>query len=382
MKPLRVLQAVIHMPLGGLESMLMNIYRNIDRKRIQFDFLTFKKESAFFDEEIKSLGGNVFYGEPLGIRDIYSCPWLRSFFLEHQEYKIIHTHMHKWYSGIVLKNAKLAQVPIRIAHSHTTSFGKFNIKNVVKNITKLPVNQYATIRLACSKKAGYWLFGKKVVNDGQLMVWPNAIECDKFRYNVDVRKRVRAELGLSDAYTLIHVGNLNVVKNQNFVIGVFDELAKKIPNTKLLLVGEDRMNGKYQKYAAGKNSIDSIMFLGRRTDIAELLQAGDVFVFPSHHEGFGIVILEALAAGLPCIISNTIPEEVCLTDNVVQLPINRGTEIWVNKILEFKDTQRTDNYNILVKKGYDIHTFSEYVCEFYENQWSKLLTGKKIVAGG
>jgi glycosyltransferase involved in cell wall biosynthesis len=240
---------------------------------------------------------------------------------------------------------------------------------MVKNIVKTSVNRYATHHFAVSQIAGQWLFGKKKFNDGSVKVWPNAIDCAKFRYNPETRKRKRLELRLNDAFTLVHVGRLSIPKNHLFLIDIFDELAKQIPNSKLLLVGDDQMNGLCQKHASQKKSCDNILFLGGRSDIAELLMAGDVFVFPSIYEGFGIAPLEAQAAGLHCVISDATPVEVCLTDNIMQLPINKGTDIWVNKILELKDKAKTktDNYDTLVEKGYDIHALCQKLTEFYKN---------------
>jgi glycosyltransferase involved in cell wall biosynthesis len=356
------------MNCGGIENLLMNIYRNINRKYIQFDFLTFRKETGYFDEEIKSLGGKIFYTKSLTVKNVLSNSKLNSFFLKHPEYKIVHAHLNQW-CGIVLRSVKYAGIPVRIAHSHT-SLNKINLENSVKNIIKLSVNanKYATHRFSCSSKASCWLYGKKEVKYGKINIWPNTIDCDKFRYNAETRTKKRSELRLNDAYTLIHVGRLHPAKNHLLLIDIFDNLSKKIPNSKLLIIGDDQMNGQCQKYASQKKSVNNIMFLGGRSDIAELLQAGDVVVYPSFYEGFPVAVLEAQAAGLPCVISDTITNEVCLTDNIVQLPINKGTDIWMNKIMEFKNLDRIDTYDTLVGKGYDIHALCKNLSEFYGNQ--------------
>jgi len=352
----------------GLENRLMDIYRNIDRTNIQFDFLTFRKESGYFDEEIKSLGGKVYYANPLTLPGVCSGRVnreLSSFFLKHTEYKIVHTHLNQW-CGVVLKSAKHANVPVRIAHSRN-SYGNINIKNITRNIIKLSTNRYATHKFAVSQKAGNWLFGKKAINSGKVTIWPNAIDCGKFRYNTKSREKMRSELGLTDAFTLIHVGRLNIQKNHLFLIDIFDNLINKVPNSKLLLVGDDQMHGQCQKYASKKRSANNIKFLGARSDIADLLQAGDVFVFPSLYEGFPGAVLEAQASGLPCVISDTVTNEVCLTDNIVQLPVNQGIDIWVKKILDFKNILRSDRFDVLAEKGYDIHTLCRTLTKFYEN---------------
>jgi len=368
---LRILHVVTKMDRAGLENRLMDIYRKIDRTSIQFDFLTFRKEPGYFDEEIKELGGKVFYLDPISITDVCSNNRNRglcSFFIEHPEYKIIHAHLDQW-CGIVLKEAKRAGILVRIAHSRgsvkNVNFN-FTMKNIIKNIMMKYNNYYATHRFAVSQIAGEWLFGKRNVSAGNVIVWPNAIDCAKFRYNEETRRRKRIELRLNSMHVLMHIGRLDPNKNQRFLIDIFDELVKKKPNTRLLLIGDDRMDGYYQRYAEQKESRDSILFLGVRSDIVELLMAGDMLIFPSFAEGFPGAVMEAQAAGLTCIISDTITNEVCLTDNIVQLPINNGIDIWVNKILEFKNINRSDNYATLVEKGYDIHGLCQKLSKFYE----------------
>lgn len=379
MQPVRVLQVIRQMNHGGIETFLMSIYRNIDRNRIQFDFLTFRKTRGYFDDEIESLGGKVYYLESvMNMKNLLTGAVNRKlfcFFVEHPVYRIVHSH-GAW-SGIVLKNAERAKIQTRVAHSHNVylpvPFGITALKNMVKNTIKSSVNRYATNRFACSQMGADWFFGKKSQYKWDIELLPNAIDCKKFStFDPAIRKKIRLELGISDqAFLLIHVGRLSLQKNHLFLIDVFDALVAKVPDSKLLLVGADNMNGKCQKYASKKSAASKIKFLGARSDVAELLQAGDVFLFPSFYEGFGISVLEAQSSGLPCIISDTIPNEVCLTDNIVQLPINKGTDIWVDKILEFKEKTRADNYEILVKKDYDIHNLCQKLTEFYESAYAE-----------
>jgi len=370
MEPVRILQIVTQMTCAGLENRLMDIYRNIDRKCIQFDFYTFRKEPGFFDEEIKALGGKIFYFDSINLKRLVGGNIdneLFTFFMRHSEYKIVHAHLNQW-CWIVLKSAKNTNIPIRIAHSRN-SFRSIDIKNIAKNIIKLPTGKFTTHQFAVSQKAGIWLFGKKAVNNGDVVIWPNAIDCKKFRYNPETRRKKRIELKLNNAFTLVHVGRLTNQKNHFFLIDIFDNLFKKNPDLKLLLIGDDQMNGSCQKYALKKQSADNIFFLSARSDIPDLLQAGDVFVFPSKYEGFPGAVLEAQAAGLPCIISDTITNEVCLTDNIFRLPVNKGTDNWINKILEYKDITRKDTYNTIVEKGYDIHALCQRLSEFYKSAY-------------
>jgi len=347
--PIRVLQIVTQMNRAGLESRLMDIYRNIDRSRIQFDFFTCRKEMGSFDDEIKTMGGKVYYNNPLDLRGIH---WIssrfKSFLLDHSEYKIVHCHLNQW-CGLVLKGAKQANVPVRIAHSRT-SLQKFSANNLIKNLVKFSTNRYATHYFAVSRKAGEWLFGKRMVDLGIVEIWPNAIDCKKFIYNPQKRKKMRETLGLSNDFVLIHVGNLRPEKNHAFLFQIFKRVLDEQPSAKLILVGRDMMGGKLQSLAREIGIDHSVQFLGSRSDVPDLLQAGDVFVFPSLYEGFPGAVLEAQAAGLPCVISDTITDEVCITNNVKQLPLG-DIRPWEEEIIKAVQYERKDTYRQLYKAG-------------------------------
>ncbi|MCL2426031.1 MAG: glycosyltransferase [Oscillospiraceae bacterium] len=357
---IRVLQVVTQMNRAGLESRLMDIYRNINREYVQFDFYTFRKKTGYFDDEIKSLGGRVYYNDPISVsRMCQVTKIVHDFLLCHPEYKIIHAHMNQW-CGIILKGAKKARLPIRIAHSRT-ALGKHSIKNTVKNIIKLSTNKYATHKFAVSHNTAIWLYGK----NSNATVWPNSIDSQKFCYNAETRARIRAELDMTNKYVLIHVGNMRPVKNHMFIIDVFERLKQKKPNSKMVFIGADHMDGYVQAYAETKKTSNDILFMGARSDVNEIMQAGDVFVFPSFYEGFSGTIIEAQTAGLPCIISDTITHEVCLTDHIVQVPINKGVEPWVEQILQFESAERVNNYQLVCEKGYDVFTLCDNLEKFY-----------------
>lgn len=363
--PIRVLQIVTQMNRAGLESRLMDIYRNIDRSRIQFDFFTCRKEIGSFDDEIKAMGGKIYYNNSLDLKGIHKVSnQFKSFLSEHTEYKIVHCHLNQW-CGLVLKGAKQANVPVRIAHSRT-SLQKFTAKNFIKNLLKLSTNRYATHYFAVSRKAGEWLFGEKMMNSGKVEIWPNAIDCKKFIYNPQKRKKIREALGLGNELTLIHVGNIRPEKNHSFLFQVFKQVLERQPTSKLILVGRDTSNGAIQSLAREIHIDQSVRFLGSRSDVADLLQAGDVFVFPSFYEGFPGAVLEAQAAGLPCVISDTITNEVCITDNVIQLPLG-DIQPWVDEIMKTVQYQRKDITSQIYRAGYDITTLAEKLMGFYEN---------------
>lgn len=363
-QPIRILQIVTQMNRAGMESRLMDLYRNIDKEKIQFDFYTCREESGVFDDEIRKYGGKIYYNKPLTVGGILSISKrFKFFFKQHKEYKIVHCHLNQW-SGIILHGAKSASVPIRIAHSRT-GLKTINKKNFVKNIIKIPVNSNATHRFAVSKEAAEWLFGKKATSEGGVIIWPNAIDITKFKFNSIDREEYRSKLNIEDDLTLIHVGNIRPEKNHEYLLNILLEVLKRKSKTKLLIVGKDYLNEQMQKYAEELGITNNIHFLGSRSDVSKLLNAADVFVFPSLYEGFPGAVLEAQASGLPCFISNTITDEVVLHKNVKKMDINIKPEKWAEKILDINPENRHIKSNELKENGYDILETSKKMEDFY-----------------
>lgn len=359
MAPIRVLQVVTHMERGGLESMLMNYYRHIDRTRVQFDFLVHRQERAAFDDEIEALGGKIYRLPRL-------VPWSRSylnalnqFFDENLEYKIVHVHQD-CLSSVILKAAAQHHVPVRIAHSHNANQDR-NLKYPIKLWYRRSIPKYATDLFACGKDAGDWMFGGapyRIIN--------NAIDAAAYTYAPAKRMEVRRALGLADELTIGHVGRFNPQKNHPFLLEIFSALLKKEPNAVLLLVGGGDDLPKMQEKAQALGILEHVRFLGVRSDVAELMQAMDVFVFPSLYEGLPVTMVEAQAAGLPCLISDKVPPECILTEGLVDvLPLSASPETWAEKILEKRELPRTDRRAEIAAHGFDITTEAVKLQEFY-----------------
>jgi glycosyltransferase involved in cell wall biosynthesis len=363
-KPIRILHTVTIMNRGGLESRLMDQYRELDRTKFQYDFYVENSNPGQFDEEIASLGGRIFYGGQISFPLLGNMPNFKVFkrFLSvHREFKVVYAY-NQW-SGWYLKVAKKCGVPIRIA-SARTSLQKVTPKNIIKNLVKRPVNRYATHRFAVSTLAGKWLFGKDMIQKGCVTVWPNAVDSLKFKFNQEVREIVRRELGLGKCFTVIHVGNFRFEKNHSFLIQTFAELKKLRPDAKLVLVGGgDSVPIKTLTAKLGVE--DAVLVLGQQLYVEHYLQAGDVFVFPSLYEGFPGAVLEAQAAGLPCVISDTITDEVCLTPECVQLSLSASPSEWADKALELGNGARRNNYELLCSCGYDIKSLVKKMQYFY-----------------
>jgi glycosyltransferase involved in cell wall biosynthesis len=363
--PIRVLQVFAQMNRGGAETMIMNLYRNTDRSKIQFDFIVHTEDKCAFDDEIRDLGGEIFRIPAYNGKNhiTYMKKW-KNFFEDHPEYKIVHGHVRST-ASIYLKIAKRYGL-VTIAHSHSTSSGK-GISAIAKNILQYPIRHTADYLFACSNSAGEWLFGKKIYKNENFIVLNNAIDSQKFVFDEKIRKEKRKELGIDDKFVIGHVGRFNTPKNHVFLIDIFNEVHKKNDNALLLLVGEGDLQDSIQKKVYHLGLEKNVIFTGVRSDVTELLQAMDTFVFPSLYEGLGIAAIEAQASGLTCFVSKEIPDEVILTNSIKKISLNEKAEVWVNNILKTTEYERKDkdNINEIIKSGYDIKTSSKWLMNFY-----------------
>lgn len=357
-EPKRILQVVTYMGRGGIETMLMNYYRHIDRAKVQFDFLVHRDFKADFDDEIEQLGGRIYRMPPMNPLKMSYWKALDTFFREHP-YEIVHCHLN-YKSGIVLAAAKNAGVPVRIAHAHTASMSE-GWSKLARILMKPLIPKTATHFLACGKAAGDAIFG-----DTEYGLVANALDASALCFNSEIRSLMRHELGLTNEYTLIHVGRFGDEKNHTFLVDAFAEVMKTEPAAKLLLAGDGELRTAIEDKVALLLPEGSARFLGVRKDIPELLQAADVFVFPSIFEGLPVTMIEAQAAGLPCVKSDTVTDECVVTDLVKSLPID-DPKRWAEEILSMKDTPRTDRLTEIQASGYDITAAAEKLTRFYLN---------------
>lgn len=360
-EPIRILHVLQRMEAAGVQTLLMNIYRNIDREKIQFDFLVHYKTPQFFDDEIEKMGGRIYR---LTFREDYNfikyINDLNSFFKIHTEYKIIHGHMHSL-GGVYLKIAKKYGIPVRIAHSHTN-----NTQNDWKKLPKLLMNKfyarYATDLFACSNDAGKYMFGEK-----KFKVINNAIDSKKFSFKEEKRESKRRELEIENKFVIGCVGRFEIQKNQKFSIDVFQEYHKKNPNSVLLLIGSGSMEKELKDYVENKKISDCVKFLGNRKDIVELYQAMDVFLFPSLFEGLGIVGVEAQASGTPTVCTDTLPKEIDVTPIIHRVSLNLRISDWILEIESAaNDLLKHNNMEEYIKNAnYDINKLSSELEKFY-----------------
>ena len=356
---IRVLQVVTDMQRGGLETFIMNHYRAIDRSRIQFDFLVHRLKQADYDEEIEALGGKIYRIGRLNPFSFSYHKQLQTFFDEHPEYRIIHVHQD-CLSGIILREAERHGIPVRIAHSHNSNQTR-DLKYPIKLIYRRTIPEYATHLAACSQAAGDWMF-----SGCQFTIIRNAIDSRSFVFSPSVRATARKELGITEKEVLVgHVGRFATQKNHSFLISAFYEIQRKTPS-KLLLVGDGYLRNEIEQQIDRMGLTDRVILTGVKTDVSRYLQAMDVFVFPSIYEGLPVTLIEAQAAGLPCLISDYVPLECAVTNLVRQMKLDDGVVKWAEAAINTCRRTRTDTSSLISAAGYDIHENATWLMKYYE----------------
>lgn len=369
-KTTRVLQVITIMNRGGLETMLMNYYRNIDRQQIQFDFMSHRPERGVYDDEIEALGGKIFKMPPIHPKNFFGnngyFQRLDMFFKNHKEYKIVHSHLESL-SSFVLRYAKKNDIPIRIAHSHNTSFANEGIKKIFKKYSQAILDKECTDFFACGEEAGNFLFKKAISHGKNFVVMRNAIETDKFKFNNIVRKKLRQRFNLEEKFVVGHVGRFSEQKNHEFLIDIFFEIQKTKPDSILLLIGDGPLAERIKNKTERLRISDKIIFTGAVANVNEMLMAMDVFLLPSLYEGLPVVCIEAQAAGLPVITSSNVTKEAVLTNLMTQIDLQREAAFWAEKVLLHKGTPRDETTNEKVREVYGIRENTNWLQRFYLN---------------
>ena len=360
--PIRILHVIGIMNRGGAEAMIMNLYRNIDRTKIQFDFVENEGEKAVFDEEIRSLGGRI-----------YRCPryratnhlsytrWWHTFFENHRgEYPIVHGHIGST-AAIYLSVAKKYGA-YTIAHSHSAGIG-----SAAYRIFSFPTRYVADHFFACSKDAGIFRYGKNVGSDqARCQVLNNAIDTCKFVFNDENRDQMRNVLHIREEAVVIgHVGRFVDAKNHLFLIDVFEQIHKRNENAVLLLVGDGELRPQIETAIAQKHLNNAVMMAGVQSNVCDYYQAMDVFVFPSVYEGLPVSMVEAQAAGLPCCVSANVPEETAITDLVEFVTLEQGPDHWAERVLCRAKDSRRDMLAEIKQAGFDVSATSKWLEDFY-----------------
>ena len=355
-EPVRILHCVAGISRGGYETYIMNLYRNIDRTKVQFDFLY--SFGGVYRKEILEMGGRIYKIPFITEKGPFAyTAAVRKFFKEHPEYKIVHSHMDK-FSGLIMREAKRAGVPVRISHSHSVANAGLFIYRVVKNFYGTMIKPNCNYRFACSKEAGEWLFGK---GRDDVMVVKNGINLAKFTPE-DKRDR--------EKFVISCVGRLAPEKNHTFLLDVFSEVYKKKPEARLVLAGTGTEQQALEKKAETLGIKDAVEFMGDCDSVYELLHRSDVMCLPSLFEGLGIVFIEAQACGVKCVASDRVPTEAKVSDDIIFLPLEKGAEYWAQQILALDTETKSDNHLGIRQRGYDIGEVSAKLQQFYIEKYS------------
>lgn len=365
---IKILQILPGLSRGGLETFVMNVYRSIDKSNYQFDFLVNCKDGDY-KEEIINMGGRIYYLPPKKFNPIKYNQNLNSFFKKHAfEYTAVHMHDSVLSAIEPLKYAKKYGIKVRVLHSHSSSVSGNKIHYILHALKKPVVHTWATHYLGCSDKANKWFYKYTGVL-GQSIFVPNGIDVSKYVYNEKIRETIRKGLSIPENHVVIgHVGRIMWIKNHEFLIDIFNEYHKTNPNSTLVLIGTGPLLDRMQNKVKDLGLEEYVRFTGVRSDINELLQGLDIFVMPSIYEGLPVVLVEAQAAGLPALVSDTISKDSKITNSYYSLNLKDPIPIWCNRISEIVCTHKRENTKVILEqRGFDINTTSKLLTRIYTN---------------
>ena len=367
-EPIRIAQIMGKMNRGGVESVVMNYYRAIDKSRIQFDFFV-DEDSAFPQRaELEKAGAGIYFLPP------YSRMWAwqkRLYeLLRHNNYAVIHCHINTM-NFFPLFTAWRARIPVRICHNHSTAhWGEWK-KTLLKYILRPLTRMAATDWFACGEKAALWMYGKKAVDSGRVIIVPNAIDTGRFIFDSKQRSSLRQKFGISEETLVVgHVGRYTYAKNHEFLLHVFACLLQKVPDAKLLLVGEGECAEQIQECLQHLNLEQSVVQAGPQQEPAPYYSTMDVFCMPSFYEGMPVVALEAQASGLPVLFSEAVTGEVLVSDQAMRIPLEKGPEFWAECLYKLaqRKKDRTQAGACVANAGFECTQAAAWLAELYQQK--------------
>lgn len=354
---------------GGVESVIMNYFRHIDPKNVHLDFLCNTKEVAYEDELLKR--GSKVFRIPMRSQDrkAYKKELKKFFDTYGKDYDALWVNVCSLANIDYLKEAKRVNIPTRIIHSHNSMNMDSKLRGLLHQFNKKQVQKYATDYWACTQAAADWFFEPSLQKSDHFKLINNAIDVSAYLYDPKIRNKKREELDWQNKWVIGNVGRLHFQKNQKFLIEAFSYIAKKYPEALLVLVGQGEDEKMLKEKVQELNLENQVQFLGVRSDIPSLLQAMDVFAFPSVFEGLGLALLEAQAASLPVLAAKEgIPLDSKITENFEYIPLAKGPKYWAEKMEELKGKNR----KIISKEefaasGYEIETEAKKMEQFFLN---------------
>nr|WP_301281042.1 glycosyltransferase [Arcanobacterium phocae] len=365
------------MERAGAETFLMNLYRSIDRSKVQFDFLVHTDKSAAYDDEIYALGGRIFRAPSIESKNLFKLySFYKRFFNEHQEISIVQGHLGSM-AALYLLAAKKAGL-YTIAHSHAQNY-PLSYEQVLFQIITFPTRFIADHFFGASTEAGNDRYGKKIVHSNKFNVVLNGVDLEKYFFSQERRTQMRSSLGLNaDQTVLVHVARFDPVKNQAFLLDVYSEFRKQCPNSVLLIVGGGGSEGQNLKNRVDELQLNNcVKFLGIRDDIHDILQAGDVFIMTSFSEGLSVASVEAQATGLPCVVSTGFPPALNWSKKVHFIDLELPISVWVNAIkdsiiqIRSRQPHRIEGAKLARENGFDMQSTAAWLEAFYINASAK-----------
>ena len=364
----RILQVVSSMNRGGLETYIMNLYRHIDRSKVQFDFLVHTTKHCAYDDEIRNLGGKIYSVTSRGKSILRNKLELHEFFKTHKEYDTIHIHIScpTYIAPIVY--AKRNGVKKIIVHSRNNVGAKGKFHDICRFLNKPRIKKYATHYFAISNLAADNMYHKNISRE-QIKIIPNAIDSEKFIFSKDIRAERRRAYGVEDKFVVGHVGRFAEQKNHMFLLETFKEIYEQCPNAVLMLVGEGSLEDKIRAKAQALDIEEAVLFMGTFPDVENVMQAMDVFLCPSLFEGFGRVLLEAQASGLPTFTSKrVVPDIIKVTELLEFISLEESPKVWAEHVLKYqKGYERYDMSQKIKAANFDMKALATYFEDFYRD---------------
>ena len=373
--PIRILNLFTIMNRGGAETMVMNYYRNVDRTKVQFDFMVHRQERGAYDDEIEALGGRIYRMPPVqpGHFGEYKKA-IAQFFDEHKEYSVIHSHMSEL-GYFVFREAKKRGVKCTICHAHNAPHFRDETliekaKDIVRIYFKNRIRKYTDHKFICGLEAGDWLFGKD--SRDEFVMMNNAVDAKRFSWSAEKAAQLKKKLNVDGKFVVCHVGRFNAQKNHSFLVEIFGKIHEINPQAVLLLVGAGELEEKIRQQVAVAGLEDCVRFLGLRDDVNEIMIASDVFLFPSLYEGLPVTLVEAQSSGIKCIISDSIPDDCMITENVEKVSLQKSLQDWADAVLKYADGyKRQDAFEKIAQARFDIKENAKWLEEFYLNEYCK-----------
>lgn len=364
--PLRVLHVIGAMDRGGAETLVMNLYRNMDRNKVQFDFLVNDLGGRDYDDEIKGLGGRLYQIPRYNVANYLSYNKACRNFFETHRYSVVHGHIGLP-APIYLKAAR-EMGAFCIAHSHAQNY-PISPSELVFRACTYPTRTRADYYLACSEQAGIDRYGRSITSSNSFNILKNGIDLKRTQFSEKSRVEIRTQLGIEqDAAVFGHVGRLTHIKNHPFLIDVFHRVTQSLPNAHLLLAGRGDDEDSIRDKVMNLRLQDRVHFLGVRSDIPQILSAVDVFVFPSIKEGLANAVVEAQSSGARCLISTGVPELARISEQTVFEPLSSGVEAWARTAVDLYRTPLASRSAAILdarNAGFDIRDSASWLFELY-----------------